>query len=539
MNTDEYVWTALAGMFEPKPDYLADPVRWIDDTLDEFLWSKQREVAQSVVDNRYTAVQSCHDAGKSFIASRTAAWWLATHPVGEAFVVSTAPTAAQVDAILWREIAKAHRKGGLAGRILGGGFPQWKIGPELVGYGRKPADHDSNGFQGIHARYVLIIIDEACGIPKTLWDAVDALATNEAARVLAIGNPDDPGTQFRVNCAPGSGWHTIRIDGLQSPNVCESEIAKLPPELEVALRGALAEAGLSPSTEEVPDELREYLISATWIAERVLRWKTKSALFLSKVRGIFPDDNAEGVIPLGWVERAIDRWNEWDRQGRPELPGRKVVSCDVARFGADNTCIGLRQGPVLETIARFSGLNTVQTADKVREVAIVDGYGRAAWPHTMFVVDVVGVGAGVVDNLRHEKQMPNVVAFNASRQDKRVDDLGQFKFNNNRSAAWWNLRELLAPQGDPMRSEIMLPDDEDLKIDLTAPKYKVSKTGGIIEVESKDDIRKRIGRSPDSGDMAVMAFYYSAPPPESADNPAEAVDWTTANAGENDVIPWG
>lgn len=539
MVDDSLVWMRLAERYKPKPKYVEMPVKWVEDTLKEHLWSKQREVCESVVQNRYTAVQSCHDVGKSFVASRIAAWWLATHPVGEAFVVSTAPTAAQVEAILWREIGKAHRKGNLPGRILGGGFPQWKIDNELVAYGRKPADHDSSGFLGIHARYVLIIIDEACGIPKVLWDAVDALATNDSARVLAIGNPDDPGTQFRVVCEPGSGWNTIRIDGLASPNVCESEIAKLPPGLGVALRDALAEAGMTPSTEEVPDELREYLISATWIAERVLRWKTKSSLFLSKVRGLFPNDNSEGVIPLGWVERACDRWREWDRAGRPELAGRKVIACDVAGTGTDETCIGLRQGAVLESIHRYGGLNTVEVANKVREHAVIDSYGRAAWPHAMFVVDVIGIGAGVVDNLRHEKHLPNVIGFNASRQDGRKDELGQFKFLNNRAAAWWNLRELLGPQGDPMRSELMLPDDEQLKIDLTTPKYKVTKTGGVIQVEEKDEIRKRIGRSPDTGDMAVMAFWMSAPPVGGNDDEDDkTVPWGGHHPADNDVESW-
>jgi hypothetical protein len=130
------------------------------------MWSKQQEIAESVVEHRYTAVKSCHDSGKSFTASRLAAWWLDVHPPGEAFVVTTAPTTAQVEAILWREIGKAHRKGDLAGRITLDA--KWYIGQELVAYGRKPADYDQAAFQGIHARYVLIIIDEACDVPKSL-----------------------------------------------------------------------------------------------------------------------------------------------------------------------------------------------------------------------------------------------------------------------------------------------------------------------------------------------------------------------------------
>jgi hypothetical protein len=96
--------------------------------------------------------------------SRLAAWWLDVHPIGEAFVVTTAPTTAQVEAILWREIGKAHRKGNLPGRITLDA--KWYMGQELVAYGRKPADYDQAAFQGIYSKYVLVLLDEAVGIPK-------------------------------------------------------------------------------------------------------------------------------------------------------------------------------------------------------------------------------------------------------------------------------------------------------------------------------------------------------------------------------------
>jgi hypothetical protein len=105
-------------IFDPKPDpYLNDPARWVNDKLGEYLWSKQVEIMESVRDNRRTAVRSCHGPGKSYTASRVACWWNDVHPLGSAFLVTTAPSWAQVEAILWREIRRAHRIGGLRGRI--------------------------------------------------------------------------------------------------------------------------------------------------------------------------------------------------------------------------------------------------------------------------------------------------------------------------------------------------------------------------------------------------------------------------------------
>src|SRR5688572_17794455 len=100
--------------------YLAAPdgiERWIHDTLGEFAWSKQREILRAIQTHRKVAVPSCYGPGKSWLASRLAAHWIANHPPGTARVITTATTGAQVKAILWSEIATAHARGRLPGRL--------------------------------------------------------------------------------------------------------------------------------------------------------------------------------------------------------------------------------------------------------------------------------------------------------------------------------------------------------------------------------------------------------------------------------------
>jgi hypothetical protein len=105
-----------ADLLFPEPStYLNDPVRWATTRLCEFWWSGQREIAGMVVRNRYSAIKASHDVSKSHTVSRLACWWIDVHPPGDAFVVTTAPTTAQVEAILWRYIGNAHRKAGLPG----------------------------------------------------------------------------------------------------------------------------------------------------------------------------------------------------------------------------------------------------------------------------------------------------------------------------------------------------------------------------------------------------------------------------------------
>lgn len=532
-----------AKAFEPKPDYHSNPELWGQDKLGEYYHHHQRLVLKSVRDHRYTAVKSCHDAGKSFIAARIAAKWLDQYPAGEAFVVSTAPTNAQVAAILWREIGKAHKKGALVGSITTSGYPQWKIDGELVGYGRKPSDYDQSAFQGIHARYVLIIADEACGIDRGLFDAIDALATNENARVLAIGNPDNPATHFAEICKRDSGWNVIRIDGLRTPNFTQQAVegldcyqCKKKGRTTTLLQDLMETEGIAYNTEEVPESLREMLLSPLWVEERLHRWvgdaatpqmlvkqARNSSLFRSKVRGLFPTADSEGVCPLGWVEAAMQRWDNWVEAGRPAPLGSRVLGADIAREGEDETCIAVRVGDVVMDLHKYAKANTMDTANRIVAFMADDP------DNTTAVVDVIGVGGGVVDRLRELDQA--VVAFNAAKSAKDLtDSSGELKFTNLRAAGWWNLREALDPSKG---SRVMLPNDDDLKSDLTAPRWRVL-NGGRVQIESKDDIRKRLGRSPDAGDAVVMAHWLDS---RLASGEPDRLDWF--EDAPPDVYSWG
>jgi hypothetical protein len=472
--------------------YLNDPIGWVRDRLGEHLWSKQREIAESVRDNRYTAVQSCHDAGKSFLASRLVAWWLDVHPRGEAFAVTTAPTAAQVSAILWREIRRAHKKGGLFGYITQGAVPEWKLPDgEQVGYGRKPADEDQAAFQGIHALYPLIVVDEGGGVPKTLFDAVDALATNINARVLAIGNPDDPSSHFAKVCKPGSGWNVIRIDGLQTPNMTAEGLAEHP-----ELADLMAELGIEPSVEDVPEGLRPLLLSPMWVAERIYRWGIASPIFTAKVRGDFPDIGEDVLITPSMIRAA---------QQRSLDPGPwSILGVDVARFGSDRTIIALSRWPQTRVIADHSKLATTETTGHVvaakREHAADE-----------IRVDGVGVGGGVVDQLVElGHDVMDMQAGAAARDPEH--------YLNARAEWYWGLRERFE-QGDIDLD----PDDDETAAQLGAIKYKYT-ARGQIQIESKDDMRKRKLPSPDRAD-AVMLTAGAVPPPEQVVEDEEADDY--------------
>ena len=483
---------ALLGIIDPAPSpYLRDPEGWVRDVTGGFMTRHQRAVARSVVKHRYTAVPSAHGMGKSRTAAALAAWWLDVHPVGEAFVVTTAPTWAQVRAVLWREIGKVHRAGEAHGhRWRGQPFPscEWRVGDELVAYGRKPADYDESAFQGIHARYVLVVVDEAGGIPRSLWDGVDSIVTNEDSRVLAIGNPDDPTSHFERICRPDSGWHVVPIDGLTSPNFTEEGIAPYP-----LLRAYMEEHGIEPTREEVPDWLRPLLLSPLWVEERLARWGASSPLFQAKVRGQFAQVSDWSVIPPGALRAAIDRDIE------PTEPG--VYGLDVAREGRDATVLVRNQNGRIRVEWRRVKQDTMETANQV------EAHVRPHKGECPVVVDAIGLGAGVFDRLR-ELQVP-VSAFIASEKPRAVPAPGDPRFANRRAEAWWAAREAFEA------GEVDLdPADEDLIAQLGSMRYRVD-ARGVIHIESKDEWKKRLGGdagSPDDADAAVMTFV----PPDRA-----------------------
>lgn len=441
----------------PENAALADsPVHWIHKILQEFPWSKQREILQSVTDNRYTAVQSAHDTGKSYIASRAGCHWTDTRP--DPFLVTTAPTWKQVNSILWREMRKAHRKGELRGRI--NLDAEWYMNKdELIAFGRKPADYDQAAFQGIHALNVMVVIDEAGGVPKTIFDAVDSLATNQRARVLAIGNPDDPTTHFAEICKPGSGWNVIKISAFDTP----------------AFTG-----------EEVPDTLLDLLVSPEWVEERKKRWGEGSPIYISKVLGEFPEISDDTLLTPRMIREAQER-----ETPRDTMPKRGQYGVDVARFGDDFTAIYKAHGGRVRLVKTMHKADTHETAQFV-------SFHLALNREDSAYIDIIGVGGGVYDNLR-AWGLP-VHEFNSS--EKAYDNE---RYGNRRAEAYWHVRDL-AEAG-----ELDLPEhgkDDELIAQLGSIRWKLM--GGRIYIESKEEMKQRGLPSPDRADAVVMALWRSA-----------------------------
>lgn len=447
----------------PGEHWRRDPVAWATERAKIELWSKQREILASVASNPRTAVQSCHEIGKSFSAATVIEWFVDVHPPDETLVVTSAPSDKQVKAILWREINKAHSRLNLAGRT---NLSEWYIGNRLVAFGRKPADHDPTAFQGLHDRFLLVVLDEACGIPKELWDAASTLGANKYARFLAIGNPDDPNSEFAAVCK-SPDWHNITVGFLDTPNF---------------------------TNEPVSESLKEMLISVDWVNERRRKWGEGSALFISKCEGKFPTEASPfAVIPLGWIERA--RWSE--------LPASypKEAGIDVGG-GGDRTVIFERCGP------RAGRYEVFIDSDPMKTVGML-ALKLEEWGIEKAKVDSTGIGWGIAGRLRELSRKHNSRGEGVHSAEVVSENFGEGPtagkeelFLNRRAELYWNLREKIRLES--VNLEVL---EDDMVAELTTPQYEILDSKGKIKIQPKKEIIELLGRSPDFADALVLAFF--------------------------------
>ncbi|GBF26422.1 hypothetical protein MnTg02_01461 [bacterium MnTg02] len=440
----------------PFAKYQSQPIAFVEKALGGFLWSKQREICESVQENRFTAVKSCHSVGKTAIAARLATWWLSVHPPGEAFLVTSAPTWDQVRALLWREINTIHKNANLPGRT---NQTEWLFGNELVGYGRAVRETDPTSFQGIHARYVLVVLDEACGISSAVWEAAETLVANDSSRFLAIGNPDDPATEFARSCKPGSHYHVIRISAFDSPNF---------------------------TGEDVPDLLNELLVSPTWVEERRKKWGESSPLWISKVTGEFPETSSDGLIPLNALTRALEC--------NLEPIGTNELGVDVGRFGSDSTVIYHRRGPVARRISSELGNDLMTTAGNV--VKAIKETGATA-----VKIDDIGSGGGVTDRLSELRMLgeinAEIVGINVSNSP--INDVDLERFQNQKAQLNFAVRDRF------IEGRIDIDENNDLLKQAAEIKYKLTSRGKIL-MEPKEVLKQRGLPSPDDWDALILAF---------------------------------
>jgi hypothetical protein len=504
------------------------PSGFIEDVLGESIWSRQREIVDAVPFHKRIAVPAGFGVGKTWIAGRLVAWAGAVNAPGTMVIVTTATRFRQVRNQLWPHIRKTVARAGLPGYC---DTTQWKIPDQwgndvIVAYGFTAPENDEAAMQGIHGTpKLLIVVDEAGGIARTIGNGTNNLLTGDA-RMLAIGNPamDDPRSWFEGLCEEGEdpeerGTVTIPIATFASPAITGERV---------------------PYCNDCPDgvpphSLAIHLPDQEWVDRTIREYGPDHPYVIAKVHAKFPKGGGGLTIPVTWVEaaqtsddptgpgwrRLCDLGIEKETATHTVKDGAWVrLGVDVAADGGDEFVISRIVGDVIETRYCSSGTindDQVLLAEKVLEEIkaaqlLADAIGS---PHPVRVkVDQNGIGHGVVSMLkrwadtgRHQAQIVGVMVSESPEQD---DPGAQMRPYRKRDEMWLATRGLLQPDPSTGLGRLRLRVDRQTGIQLSTPRLG-SNSAGYSVVESKKAMKQRGMKSPDRADAALLTVYEPEP----------------------------
>ncbi len=425
--------------------YYEDPESYFDEVLGVELWAKQKEILASVKKNRRTAVRSCNSAGKTWFIARLAQWFLTAYP--HSMVINTAPTHRQVENQFWRHFRLAYQKAKmkLGGKLL---KTQFNIDEDwfALGFSTQDGEGGMETFQGWHGKYILVIIDEASGVSKRVFEAIEgAMAGGAVVRLVLIGNPTRNTGDF-ADAFKDPLYTKIHIAASDIPNV------------------------------RLGREIVPGLATAEWVAEMKSKYGIDSDICRVRVDGEFPRKNSDTLIALDLVERAMNADRE--RYGDEE-----VIGLDPARFGDDKAAFVYRKGNYAKVLEVIDKCDTMSLAGKGKNYL-------KQFPNAVLRIDIIGLGAGIFDRLKEQSD----VAERVQGVNSAASPTDKEGYANLRAEAWDDTKAWLR--------DAILEKHEDF-YELAGPKYKIT-SQGKIQLESKDDMKKRGVKSPNVGDALVL-----------------------------------
>lgn len=456
--------------------YRRNPENYARDVLRVGWHEQQREVVRALVRHRRVMVKAGNGPGKTFLAGGLVNWFFDCFRPG--VCLTTAPTSAQVDDLLWKEV-RTQRPRRLRS-VLSPKASRMEDAENhfAVGYTAR----DANSFQGRHEENVLIVFDEATGIDGQFWEAAEGMMTSANCYWLCLLNPTDTACRAYEEELKG-GFHPITLSAFDHPNI-RAELAGEPAPYPAAVRLSW-----------VRDRVREWCTPVEagdrdhTDIEFEGRWYRPGPLFEARVLGRWPTQGSYSV----WSDAL---WQAAQAaQPIPDVPAE--LACDVARFGDDFTSIGARRGPCALHHETHNGWSVTQTAGRLKRLAAESARPGEDPKRIPIKVDDDGVGGGLTDLLRDDGY--NVLPMSGAARAGLPDD-----YPNKRSEVWF----LAAEQARAGKMDLSrLSDDARslLRRQVMAPTWKLDAQGRRV-VEPKADTKKRIGRSPDDADMLNLLY---------------------------------
>lgn len=430
--------------------YAYDPVLFVREVLGADPLEYQAEFLEAIANGeRKISIRSGHGTGKSTSASWAMLWYLLMRFPNK--VVVTAPTSGQLFDALFAELKRWI--GELPKPVQGlltvkSDRVELAAAPsEMFISARTSRAETPEALAGVHSENVLLVVDEASGVPEKVFEAAAGSMSGHNATTVLLSNPTrSVGTFYESQNRMSDSWWTRRWSCVDSPLV----------------------------SDEFVDEMRE-------------RYGEESNAFRIRVLGEFPLADDDTIIPFHLVDAAMNRQIDIDKDRAP------VWSLDPARFGTDRTAFCKRVGSVVTEIKSWRGLDLMQTVGRV--MAEYEALAPSSRPSEI-LVDSIGIGSGVVDRMR-ELGAP-VRGVNVAESPSMGGT-----YNNLRTELWFKTKAWLEDRS------CKLPNDDELLADLTGIRYSFTSSGKMA-AESKDQMRRRGLRSPDLADAICLTMASDA-----------------------------
>jgi hypothetical protein len=431
-----------------------EPDGWQEDVLNDFGRGERR-----------IAIRSAHGPGKTCLLA-----WLVIYMLLFRFpqkTVATAPTRGQLFDGLYAEVLTWWKRLPLDIQnlyVTKSDRIELLASPAESFFTAKTARPETpEALQGIHSENVLIIADEASGVPEPIFEAGSGSMSGASACTILAGNPvRTSGFFFEAFHKLANLWKTYHV------------------------RCAFA---------DWPTGVPSTRITKTYAEEQAILYGEESAAYRIRVLGEFPKADEDTVIPYVLVESARNR----EIEERPDAV--RVWGVDVARFGSAKNALVVRTNRNVLSVEMWNGVDLMQTAGRIHEK--YNATTHAERPQVI-LIDVNGLGGGVVDRL-YELGLP-VRGINVGEST----NIGN-RFIRLRDELWWKGREWLEGMGVAIVSNRKDKDsaEELMAKELVQPKYKFLSTGKL-QVESKDEMRKRGVPSPDVADAFILTMAEDA-----------------------------
>lgn len=419
--------------------FLVEPDAWQADVLRNF--PKKNRIA----------MKACKGPGKTTVLAWLAWNFLATRPQPK--MAATSISWDNLADGLWPELAKWRQKSPFLikafewtkTRIYNKKYPEtWFLSARSWAKG-SDSNAQADTLAGLHADYLLFILDEAGGIPDAVMAAAEAgLATGIDTKIVMAGNPTHlEGPLYRATTTERNLWHLVEI------------------------------------TADPDSDMRTPRVSAQWAREQIEKYGKDNPWVLVNVFGQFPPSSINALLGPDVLAKAARRTLRLDQYDFAQ----KRLGVDVARFGDDSTVIFPRQGLAAFKFVEMRNSRSTDIAARVISAKI-------KWGSEMEFIDGTGgFGSGVVDAMIQAQYSPQEIHFSGKSTDPR--------YFNKRAEIHFRLAEWVKRGG-------CIPNDSNLIKELSSITYTLK--GGKLLIEDKQQIKERLGFSPDRADALALTF---------------------------------